>query len=145
MERNDQKWADETEPAEREADGRKRKRNCKKSQCFCCNCFKSVTSIGAGKAGNQKKSGRSDETASGNSRGTGTQCQDGYQNCGNSGARSVQFLFFRVHFGNRRICQGSGTDHHYLPYEGVRPGRSEVSSDVKGNACMRDHYDSHIR
>ena len=77
--------------------------------------------------------------------GTGTQCQDGYQNCGNSGARSVQVLFFRVHFGNRRICQGSGTDHHYLPYEGVRPGRSEVSSDVKGNACMRDHYDSHIR
>lgn len=54
-------------------------------------------------------------------------------------------FFFRVHFGNRRICQGSGTDHHYLPYEGVRPGRSEVSSDVKGNACMRDHYDSHIR
>lgn len=71
--------------------------------------------------------------------------RDGYQNCGNSGARSVQFFFFRVHFGNRRICQGSGTDHHYLPYEGVRPGRSEVSSDVKGNACMRDHYDSHIR
>ena len=58
--------------------------------------------------------------------------QDGYQNCGNSGARSVQFFFFRVHFGNRRICQGSGTDYHYLPYEGVRPGRSEVSSDVKG-------------
>lgn len=54
-------------------------------------------------------------------------------------------FFFRVHFGNRRICQGSGTDYHYLPYEGVRPGRSEVSSDVKGNACMRDHYDSHIR
>ena len=115
-----------------------------KSQCFCCNCFKSVTSIGAGKAGNQKKveeamrqlqvtAGELVRSARMDTRIVGILVPD-----------LVQF-FFRVHFGNRRICQGSGTDHHYLPYEGVRPGRSEVSSDVKGNACMRDHYDSHIR
>ena len=54
-------------------------------------------------------------------------------------------FFSECILGIERICQGSGTDHHYLPYEGVRPGRSEVSSDVKGMQCMRDHYDSHIR
>ena len=57
-------------------------------------------------------------------------------NCGNSGDQICPNSFFsECILGIEEYAREAGLNHHYLPYEGVRPGRSEVSSDVKGNAC----------